>query len=165
MKSNRLGKKIFVLAFLIVVLVGVFALQGDSFGKGYFTWLKDKLVGIGPELNLAQEDSGLDMSNIDIDNLFSAKEDEQVIEENDGFEELDTSLKIDLDTITSTDGGLTMEQVFDEETLPEKEVTTGDNIQKELLKIQEEINNIAQKVEVIKIEVQILIVSQELSQG
>ena len=165
MKPNCLGKKIFVLAFLIVVLVGVFALQGDSFGKGYFTWLKDKLVGIGPELNLAEEDSGLDMSNINIDNLFSTKEDESIIEENDGFEELDTSLKIDLDTVTGVDGGLTMEQVFDEETLPEKKVTASGNSQEELLKIQEEINNIAQKVEIIKIEVQIFIISQELSQG
>jgi len=158
MNSKRLGKKIFVLAFLIVVLVGVFALQGDSFGKGYFTWLKDRLVGLGPELNLAEEDSGLDLSSIDIDNLFPKEE--PVIEEDDGFEELDTSLKVDLDTVTTTDGGLTMEQIFDEETLLEKKVVATNNNQEELLRIQDKINEIAQEVEVIKIEVQNLINSQ-----
>jgi len=163
MSVKHLGKKIFVLAFLIIVLVGGFALQGDSFGKGYFTWLKDKLIGMGPELNLTEKDSGLDMSSVDIDNLFSKKE-EPTIEE-DGLEDLNTSLKINLDTITSTDDGLIMEQIFDEETLPKKKVVASDNIQEELLRIQKEINNIAQKVEVIKIEVQNLIASQGLNQG
>ena len=66
MNSNSLIKKVIVLIFLLVILIAVFILQGNNFGESYFSWMKMKLIGIGPELNLAEEDSGLDLSDIKI---------------------------------------------------------------------------------------------------
>ena len=45
--------------------------------------MKTKLIGIGPELNLAEEDSGLDLTDINIGegrNLASIKEVEEIEE-------------------------------------------------------------------------------------
>ncbi len=68
-----LGKKVLVLVFLFVVLVGVFVIQSEDLGKGYFSWLKAKMIGMGPELNLTEKDSGLDLTIINPEN-FSKRE-------------------------------------------------------------------------------------------
>ena len=103
----NLGKKVFVLIFLLIVLIGVFAIQGDDFGKGYFSWLKNKLVGMGPELNLTERDSGLDFTEIDINNFSNGKPAdaegsgvatelptvEDIMEEEDGLENIETIIE------------------------------------------------------------------------
>ena len=127
MNSNSLMKKVLVLIFLLVILVAVFVIQGDNFGEGYFSWLKMKLIGMGPELNLAEEDSGLDLTDIKMENTNASVRPE--IEE---------------------------PVVVKEEPKPIIEVipeTSGPSITEVLLEIEQEINQIAKEIERINIEI------------
>lgn len=151
MNSKGLGKKMFILIFLLVILTGVFIAQNDSFGKEYFEWFKMKLIGLGPELDLAKEDSGLDMTSIDIDALLAQDtEEESIIEEDDGFENLDMIISA-------------VEDIGDED--PEELVIASDDIQKELLRIKAEIDKIAEEIDRIEIEVQSLLTPQGITQN
>ena len=158
MNTTSLGKKILVLIFLVVVLGGVFLLQGDSFGKEFFSWAKAKIVGLGPELNLAEEDSGIDFTNIDIDDLLStpepaveiSSETEKIIED-DSLANLDAIINSGEELIISED------EITKEVTVAPVAV---DNFQDELLKIKDEIDRIAGEVERITLEVQQLSQSQ-----
>jgi len=158
MNTTSLGKKILVLIFLVVVLGGVFLLQGDSFGKELFSWVKAKIVGLGPELNLAEEDSGIDFTNIDIDDLLSAPEptvetssEAEKIVEDDSLANLDAIINSGEELIISED------EITKEVTVVPVAV---DNFQDELLKIKDEIDRIAGEVERITLEVQQLSQSQ-----
>ena len=129
MNSNNLMKKVLVLVFLLVILVAVFAVQGNNFGEGYFSWLKMKLVGMGPELNLAEEDSGLDLTDIKMENASKKPEGEVEVEE---------------------------PVVVKEEPKPIIEVipeTSGPSMSEVLLEIEQEINQIAKEIERINGEI------------
>ena len=134
MNSNSLIKKVIVLIFLLVILIAVFILQGNNFGESYFSWMKMKLIGIGPELNLAEEDSGLDLSDIKIGNASNQEEEIEEVKEVE-------------------------EPVIAEEELPTDEdiavipETSGPSITEVLLEIEQEINQIAKEIERINIEI------------
>lgn len=134
MNSNSLIKKVIVLIFLLVILIAVFILQGNNFGESYFSWMKMKLIGIGPELNLAEEDSGLDLSDIKIGNASNQEEEIEEVKEVE-------------------------EPVIAEEELPTDEdiavipETSGPSTAEVLLEIEQEINQIAKEIERINIEI------------
>lgn len=79
-----LKRKIFVLAVLLVIFIGVFIWQAQPFGQGYFTWVKSFLAGINPfkpeEIDLSK-DSGLDLSQVNLDELTKKPTQEQEEEE------------------------------------------------------------------------------------
>ena len=157
MNTTSLGKKILVLIFLVVVLGGVFLLQGDGLGKDSFSWLKAKIIGLGPELNLAEEDSGIDFTNINMDDLLSTSEpiietssEIEKIAEDDGLANLDAIINSGEELIISEDE-ITKEVLV--------APITVDNSQDELLRIKNEIDRIAGEVERITLEI------QQLSQG
>lgn len=87
----NLGKKVLVLVFLFVVLVGVFVIQSEDLSKGYFSWLKAKMIGMGPELNLTEKDSGLDFTTIDTENFSKT---EPIVEEVEVIKEISTPIEI-----------------------------------------------------------------------
>lgn len=133
MNSNNLVKKVLVLVFLLIILIAVFVLQDNNFGGDYFAWLKMKLIGIGPELNLAEEDSGLDLTDINIGegrNLASIKE----------IKEIEEPILVEKEPVI--------------EVIPE---TSGPSIEEVLLEIEQEINEIAKQVERISNEIEILL--------
>ena len=137
MNSNSLMKKVLVLIFLLVILVAVFVIQGDNFGQGYFSWLKMKLIGMGPELNLAEEDSGLDLTDIKIENANASVRPE-IEEEPEVVVEVEEPIFVEEEP----------ESII--EVIPE---TSGPSITEVLLEIEQEINQIAKEIERINIEI------------
>jgi len=144
MSSTNLSKKIFILGFLLIVLAGIFAWQAQSMGNGYFGWLKLAVSKINPlekiigsELNLSRY-SGLDLSNVNIEELINEKKEIEKIEEIVEIVEIEETKK---------------EPVFNEPL----ENGIGGPIKPDLEEIQQEINRIAEEVDRIDKEVQNLV--------
>ena len=135
MNSNSLIKKVIVLIFLLVILIAVFILQGNNFGESYFSWMKMKLIGIGPELNLAEEDSGLDLSDIKIGNASNQEEEIEEVKE------------VEESVVAEKEMPITDEDIA---VIPE---TSGPSTAEVLLEIEQEINQIAKEIERINIEI------------
>ncbi len=145
MNSKNLKKKLLVLVFLAVVFVGVFLFQDNNSGQKYFSWLKTKIVGLGTEINLTQEDPDLDMTSIDMESLLSEKKkDYPVVEEDDGLENLDTIIKNEP----------TEEVIISEDEKTKEVPLVVDNSEQELLRIKEQIDRISKEVERITQEVE-----------
>ncbi|OGZ18207.1 MAG: hypothetical protein A2V72_02205 [Candidatus Nealsonbacteria bacterium RBG_13_37_56] len=152
MASNSLGKKIFVLGFLLFVLFGIFIWQGNSFSQGYFDWLKTGIsrinllkTSINPGIELSK-DSGLDLSEVNLEEIIADR--------NDSEEEQPASAASDAATAGEEEiigiGGPVPSEELEQEILVVKRQMT-------LEEIQQEVNRIAQEVERIDKEVQELI--------
>ena len=145
MKSSSLIKKVLVLVFLLIILIAVFVIQGNDFGNGYFSWLKMKLIGMGPELNLAEEDSGLDLTDIKIENASAL-----VRSETEGETEEEPEVVIEIEEPTLVEE----EPLGSIAVIPE---TSGPSMDEVLLEIEQEINQIAEEIKKIDIEIRELI--------
>ncbi|MDP2910463.1 MAG: hypothetical protein Q8N58_01605 [bacterium] len=148
MASNSLGKKIFVLGFLLVVLVGIFIWQGNSFSQGYFDWLKTGILRANPfktNINPGTElskDSGLDLSDVNLEEIVAD-------EIGQGQEQKQEVIKESKEEIIGIGGPIPSEELEQEIVVAQNQMTLED--------IAQEVNRIAQEVERIDKEVQELI--------
>ena len=148
MNSGSLIKKVLVLVFLLIILIAVFVIQGNEFGSGYFSWLKMKLVGMGPELNLAEEDSGLDLTDINIENA-------SVLERSEIEKETEEEPEVVIEPADTEGSGVAKEEPLGSmAVIPE---TSGPSMDEVLLEIEQEINQIAKEIKKIDIEIRGLI--------
>ncbi|MBU3942653.1 hypothetical protein KKA24_01570 [Patescibacteria group bacterium] len=131
----NLGKKVLVLVFLLVILAGVFVIQSEDLGRGYFSWLKAKMIGMGPELNLTEKDSGLDFAII-----------EPIIEEVEVIKEISTPIEIKKVK--------KVKEVKDEELIGIGGPIPGTEEKMSLAEIEAEVIRIQIEVERITIEIQ-----------
>jgi len=144
MDSKILNKDSFFLILLLVIVAGVFLWQNPEVAF-------DKIKAmIGPKISLS-EDSGLDLSEINIENLLGEEEQEEFTfaEVSAGEEEEN---KIGGSLIGELPGG--------EETSEQEIVVLEKNLTLE--EIQQEVNRIAEEVERIDKEVQILVALSEI---
>ena len=157
MASNSLGKKIFVLGFLLFVLFGIFIWQGNSFSQGYFNWLKTGISRINPlKTNVSpgtelSKDSGLDLSNVNLEQIAgngTGQEQEQKQKQKEIIKE-EKAVAEEEKEIAGIGGPIPSEEL-------EKEIVVAQN-QMTLEDIAQEVNRIAQEVERIDKEVQELI--------
>jgi len=143
----NLGKKIFVLIFLLIILVGVFVIQNEDLGQEYFTWLKNKIIGLRPELNLTEQDSGLDLSTVNLANVLdkdpvSIQEDEPIEEITTNFEEVEIPSQIEETNgiggpIPGTEEEISLEEIKEQ----------VDRITIEVERITEEVKNLVSNVQ------------------
>jgi len=158
MASNSLGKKIFVLGFLLFVLFGIFIWQGNSFSQGYFNWLKTGIsrinplkINVSPEIELSK-DSGLDLSGVNLEEIIADRNDsEEEQEQEPAFVPLSGTTAGE--EIIGIGGPMPSEELEQEILVVQRQMT--------LEEIQQEVNRIAQEVERIEKEVQELIVLNE----
>lgn len=136
MDSKILNKDFLFLILLLVIVVGVFLWQNPRVGEDYFGKIKAMLA---PELSLS-EDSGLDLSEVNIENLLGEEEPAESPSDN---------------------------QVGREELVVEEESQGGPIIifEPKLAGIQKEINEIAKEVERIDQEVKKLKALTEIQWG
>ena len=161
MASNNLVKKTFVLIFLLAVLIAIFIWQGNGFSQDYLGWLGTGLarlnpfdIMIGPELELA-EDSGLDLSNVNIEEMIIEQSEsteesiEEKVEETSAEESLVSKYEISKEEVIIGIGG-PVESVI---VVSENKMTLED--------IEQEINRITKEVERIDENVQSLVALYE----
>ena len=137
--KNRVNKDFLFLILLLVIVAGVFFWQNPE-----VTFDRIKAM-IGPKLSLS-EDSGLDLSEINIENLLGEEEERE--------EPVLAELSIDKEE-NGIGGPLIGELLEGEETLEKDVIVLEENLTLE--EIQQEINRIAKEVERIDKEVQILV--------
>jgi hypothetical protein len=168
MAPNSLGKKIFVLGFLLVVLIGIFIWQGNDFSQGYFDWLKTGVsrinplkTSISPGIELSK-DSGLDLSNVNLEKIITNKTDSEEEQEQEEEPAFDESLLTGKPASAASDAATAGEEEIvgiggpvPSEELEQEIVVVQD--QMTLKEIQQEVNRIAQEVERIQGQVQELI--------
>ena len=131
-----MNKDFLFLILLLVIVFGVLFWQNPETVVFYFDKIK---AGISPQLELSQ-DSGLDLSEINIESLFK--------DEEPAF----TEVFVDEDGIG---GPLIGELPEIEETLEKEIVVLGKKLTLE--EIEQEVNRVAKEVERIDKEVQILV--------
>jgi len=139
MDSKVLNKRILVFGLLLVVVIGViFLWQNYRFSSDYFDKLKSFFsrvnifrATIAPEL-LSPEDLGLDLSEINIENLILEGE---AVSEVEQEEELIEEVQI--------------EEVQEEEDDPEYQAALAE-IKKELDRIEKEVEEVRRKVNKLK---------------
>jgi len=169
MASNSLGKKIFVLGFLLFVLFGIFIWQGNSFSQGYFNWLKTGISRINPlKTNVSpgielSKDSGLDLSEVNLEEIIADRNDSEEEQEQEpasvppaGGATAGLPAFVPLSGTTAGEeeiigigGPVPSEESEQEILIVQRQMT--------LEEIQQEVNRIAQEVERIDKEVQELI--------
>ena len=148
MDSKILNKDSLFLVLLLVIIAGVLLWQNPEVA---FDRIK---AMIGPKISLS-EDSGLDLSEINIENLIIQRE------EGEGQEEpVLTELSIDKEKENGIGGSLIRELSEGEETSEQEVVVLEKNLTLE--EIQQEVNRIAEEVERIDKEVQILVALSEI---
>ena len=144
MDSKILNKDFLFLVLLLVIIAGVLLWQNPEVAF-------DKIKAmIGPKISLS-EDSGLDLSEINIENLLGEEEQEEF-----AFAEL----SIDKEEENGIGGSLIGELPVGEETSEQEIVVLEKNLTLE--EIQQEVNRIAEEVERIDKEVQILVALSEI---
>ena len=146
MDKNSLWKKVLALLFLIVILGLVFVFQDSSLkSSDYFSWIKDKLIGIGPELNLTKDSPDLDLSNINLEDFLDERPDSS---SQDG-EKQESSRVVEEDVLIVED---VLEEKVITDTLeygiggPVPGVSTSSTLENNLLKISEELERISDSV-------------------
>lgn len=148
MSLRLLNKRIFVLILLLVIIAGgVFLYQKNSTGKEYADRIKlllsEKLVSmramIVPELDLS-EDSGLDLSNVNFENLLTGGEKEEKEEEEKNQEIVIIPRQLTF---------LEIKEKVDEIAKKTEKVKQEVERLTALAEIQKEINAIAEKVQAI----------------
>jgi len=140
-----MNKDFLYLILLLIIVSGILFWQNPNTIEFYFDKIK---AGIYPNLELS-EDSGLDLSEINIENLLSIEEEEEE-EEELAFTEVSTSEEYGI-------GGPLIGELPEIEENLEKEVVVLEN-KLTLEEIEQEVNRIAKEVERIDKEVQILVV-------
>ena len=166
MASNSLGKKIFVLGFLLFVLFGIFIWQGNGLSQGYFNWLKTGISRINPLKNSEIElgkDSGLDLSGVNLEEIIADRNDSGEEQEQEpafapdgataGKPASAESFSEAKEEVIGIGGPMPSEELEQEILIVQRQMTLGE--------IQQEVNRIAQEVERIEKEVQGLIVLNE----
>ena len=148
MASKILNKDSLFLVLLLVIIAGVLLWQNPEVA---FDRIK---AMIGPKI-LLSEDSGLDLSEINIENLITQREEEEGQEE-----PVLTELSIDKEKENGIGGSLIRELSEGEETSEQEVVVLEKNLTLE--EIQQEVNRIAEEVERIDKEVQILVALSEI---
>jgi len=143
-----MNKDFLFLILLLVIIAGVLLWQNPEVAF-------DKIKAmIGPKISLS-EDSGLDLSEINIENLITQ------IEEEEGQEEpVLTELSIDKEEENGIGRSLIGELPGGEETSEQEIIVLEKNLTLE--EIQQEVNRIAEEVERIDKEVQILVALSEI---
>lgn len=164
MASNSLAKKIFVLGFLLIVLIGIFIWQGNGLSQGYFDWLKTGILranpfktNISPEIELSK-DSGLDLSNINLEEIIINKTEQEEEQEQEQGKEKEPSSAQPFEEDGASEGKgeiIGIGGPVPSEEL-EQEIVAVQN-QMTLEEIQQEVNRITQEVERIEKQVQELI--------
>lgn len=165
MASNNLVKKTFVLIFLLAVLIAIFIWQGNGFSQDYLGWLGTGLarlnpfdIMIGPELELA-EDSGLDLSNVNIE--------EMIIEQSESIEEsTEESIEEKVEETSAEEPLVSKDEIPKEEVIigiggPVESVIVVSENKMTLEDIEQEINRITKEVERIDENVQSLVALYE----
>jgi len=148
MDSKILNKDFLFLVLLLVIIAGVLLWQNPEVAF-------DKIKAmIGPKI-LLSEDSGLDLSEINIENLITKKEEGEEQEE-----PVLTELSIDKEE-ENVIGGFSVGELSEGEETSEQEIVV---LEKNLTleEIQQEVNRIAEEVERIDKEVQILVALSEI---
>lgn len=159
MEIKSLIKKVLVLFFLSVVLIVVLTFQEGGAGRSYVGWIKEKITGLGPELNLAEEESGLDLKNIDINNLFdkekeSSQNNQEILEteSQDGQENIKTIIKkevVEKETepvLMKTKNLSDIEKELKQISLEVKKISNNIKEMAALNEIQKNINDISNKI-------------------
>lgn len=156
MDSKVVIKKILVLVLFLVIIGGVFLLEKYQVGEEYFEKIKSVLselnplkAGIGHNLPLA-EDSGLDFSEFNLENLVSEEEASFVEEEGEsssgvkeGAEEVEKS-KMTLTEIEEDVAEIAEKTEEIDQEVERLSVLAG--IEQDIDKIAEEAEAIAQEV-------------------
>jgi len=119
-----------------------------------------KLIGLGPELNLTEKDSGLDLTTINMSDILEQEdvpERETTVDEDDGLENIDMIINGD-DLIIEEPAYVPVETPVDEEeldgvggpvppTITEK--MSLEEIQEELIRITIELEQIIEEVQIL----------------